>query len=257
MKRHRARIIRKVLKRPAAGDKPRVCIGIDASLVGHSIAIIDQGGAVEWVNGWTDKPATQKRHPEHLSYFKADEASDDHSRLHRIHFLFEWTKAVINDWREGCDVHVAIEGYAFSGKGVRASDLHELGGRIKQWLMLEGIPFRVYIPTSIKKAWTGAGNADKALMQMACYKLTDLDFTQIAQGGDGLADAVLIGMLLYHELARKDGVKTKAPKSLWDVLTKKTKAEPIPLVKRRLVAGGYKNSPAVMGSVAGPDPLDN
>jgi len=252
----RARIIRKVLKRPAA-DTPRVCIGIDASLVGHAIAVIDAAGAVDWVNGWTDKEATQKRHPEHLSFYKADEASSDHCRLQRIAFLFAWTVAVINDWRESSEVTVAIEGYAFSGKGVRASDLHELGGLIKQWLLKEAIPFRIYGPSEVKKAWTGAGNADKALMQMACYKRTDLDFTQIAQGGDGLADAVLIGLLLHSELALKDGSKPKVPKSVYAALKKTTKAEPIPLYQRPFIVGEYKNRSPTMGSYAGPDPLDN
>ena len=209
--------------------------GIDPSLVGHALAIVDENDEIVLVRGWTNKKTLVKKYPNWLNFYKIVEQTDE-ERLKRIHHMADWTADIISEYKD--IAAVAIEGYAFSKGSHRAtSDLHELGGQIKQDLYHNHHKFRIYAPTTVKKAWTGSGNADKAQMQMACFKETGLDFTKASGSGDGLADALLIAKLVRADFLLRVGhitIKELKPQ-VRDVLLKGTKSEPLPLKARRFI----------------------
>lgn len=251
-----ARRLRKYKRRaepPTYEDDP-VFIGIDASLVGTAAAVVNTGGELYWVNGWTDSPVAQRTYPHWLSYYKAKDQSDV-ERLMRIRLMWLWVKQLLDYYGERATV--ALEGYAFSrGAHAASSDLHELGGWLKQEMLTQCIPFRIYPPSMLKKAWTGSGIADKAQMQMACYRLTGHDFTQVSGKGDGLADAVLLAKLLWweHQL-RQDVVPAHIPKGIKAALTAKVgagKEKSLPFIERPLTAATtFTYQGVVLGDEAG------
>jgi Holliday junction resolvasome RuvABC endonuclease subunit len=167
-------------------------------------------------------------------------SNDPINRLIRVMDVATWLTDVMD--RLLPNVLVAMEGYAFSRAGIASSDLHELGGLIKYWLVANRVPFRIYQPTTVKMAWAGSGNADKAQMQMACFHDSGIDYTRITGVGDGLADSYLIAKLLWWEAGIKNGERkfSDAPETVQKVLKRKTKAEPEELLTRELLCYGGK-----------------
>lgn len=228
------RKVRKVVQTTKPNDRRVVCIGIDPSLIGSGIAVVASPGVLEWAHGWTDKKGLQKKHPEHLTYFKLKDSSDA-NRLARIELVADWLLHCIGEWsNDNYELYVAIEGYAMSRLSNRASDLHELGGTIKLALWEQRIPFRIYTPTELKAAWTGQGNADKSAMIMTCFRRFNVDYTLFESAGENLADATLLAHLLYQEVEVKAGrMQVKGClASVRKALLKTTKAAPEALLTR-------------------------
>lgn len=231
------------LKKVKGYDEPEklICIGIDPSLVGTGIAVVESPGEIAFLHGWTNKKSIQKRHPERLSYFdilKDKKSSQEALRLFRIELITDWVLHQVSYWAaQGTEVYVAIEGYALSAHSNRASDLHELCGLIKLGIWEKEIPLRVYSPTSIKKAWTGNGAADKSMMIMTAFRRFDVDCTAYEHAGENLADAALIAFMLYHEVALKRGDITlkDCGKHLRESFLKITKSEPEALITRPFI----------------------
>ena len=59
---------------------------------------------------------------------------------------------------------IRMEGYAFGAKSSSVSKLHEIGGVLKYRLHLSGFTIDELPPTSLKKHFTGCGNASKKMM---------------------------------------------------------------------------------------------
>lgn len=235
---------------PTRGSQHRLPIGfvgIDASLSGTGIAILDEtddailaGDTVHRLYAWTTKSTVQKRAPEILSWYKPPKGvgNDHRHRLHRVAFLAEWTLQAL---RRACyryrEIIVGIEQYAHSGRGRGASDIHELVGAVKLWLWQVRIPFRLYAPTSIKLAATGNGQADKGDMKVAAWQKFKVDTTRLSDGGSNVVDALLTADLVRYEHEVRTGKVPlgKCPPAVRRVLSQKTKANPVELTKRPLV----------------------
>jgi Holliday junction resolvasome RuvABC endonuclease subunit len=178
---------------------------LDLSLVGTGLATVIYG-EVGLVHGWTNVKATQKKYPDLLSFYKCKDAQDYAHRMHRIEVVSNWImKVLMHLSARGHQIQVAIEGYSLASKGSRVSDQHELGGVVKRLLWEIGVPFRVYPPSTIKKAWTGSGSSGKPAMAIACFKRFKLDFAALGEAGENLVDAVCIAQLLYQELRLHEG----------------------------------------------------
>jgi Holliday junction resolvasome RuvABC endonuclease subunit len=236
----RVRRIRRVVPErapsPDQGCRPIVVVGIDPSITGTGVAVF-VGDAVRYVWGWTDRAVLQKRSPGVLSFYAPPKSADRRHRLDRIERLVDWTMGRVRRAVELGEVHVAIEGYAFAGRGRNVHDIYEMVGCVKQRLWEADIPFRVYDPGSVKLAATGYGNADKGDMKLAAWQHFSLDFTKMGAAGGDLADAVLIGSLLRDELRLKRG--DVLPKDLRSdvrkVLERTTKTQKDPLMSRPLI----------------------
>jgi Holliday junction resolvasome RuvABC endonuclease subunit len=190
------------------------------------------------VKGWTNKKTAAKKHQEWLNFYKIKQQTEQ-CRIERVSFMAKWINNTILDLNEGGDVRaIAIEGYAF-GRGLHraSSDLHELGGLVKAKTLYRNLPLRIYPPSVVKKAWTGSGSADKAQMQMACFRETGVDYTEASGVGDGLADAVLIAKLVRLDWCVNKGlIKPQLiSEDVLGVLMAKTKAYPTPLYGREFI----------------------
>jgi Holliday junction resolvasome RuvABC endonuclease subunit len=69
----------------------------------------------------------------------------------------------------------AIEGYAYAGSG-KNFHLAELGGLVRWHLTIWKVPFIVVPIGSLKRFWTGNGNADKVQMSQVAKLVYDRDF---------------------------------------------------------------------------------
>lgn len=217
--------------------KSLVCVGIDQSLIGTAVAVLVDG-RLHWVHGWTGVKSLQKEFPDLLSFYKIGEQSDA-ARTERIDHFAHWiADCVVSLLRHpGYRVYVAMEGYAMSQRSNRATDLHELGGLIKNLLWREAIPLRVYNPVDIKIAFTGDGKATKAAMMMACFQYFGQDYTQLRDSGDNLADAQLIAQLLHFEMTARMNRSASLsslglPKHVQKMLNKTTKKAAVPVLDR-------------------------
>lgn len=217
------------------------CVGVDQSITGCGLAIV-QNSVVTFAHGWTQVKKQQVAFPEYLSWFKPRSTKDDSCKINRLIQVSDWVLKFIDDLiLEGFCVFVAMEGYAFSKKSNRQSDLYELGGLIKGGTWKRGIPFRIYTPQQIKKAWTGSGNADKDQMVKACANTFGLDFTSLKSDGENLADAVCIAQLLDRELLLRAGNVDIIEPNVLQILTKPTKANPISLSEKPFIFYNAEN----------------
>lgn len=243
------RYIRRIRKTfPDIGPRT-VAIGIDPSLSGTALAVAVPPMDIEWVHGWTDKKATQRRNPVKLSHYKIADAGSHADRIARIDLVASWVAKVVQEYvsSPGYRVHVALEGLAYSKRSSRASDLAELSGVIKRDLFRRGIPFRIYDPMSVKAAWTGSGTADKAAMVMACFRRFGLDYTTLETAGDNFADATLLALLLLTELGVRDGsldLERDVDAKRARVLLRTTRAQPRPLIETPFVCADEVGSAA-------------
>lgn len=231
-------------KRKKKAKRERISIGIDPSLVGTGAAVFHNGKLTDF-RSWTDVQSLQKRQPKHLIQFKAKTRSTSNT-LAIVRQIGTWVGGLVAGFAD-YDLIVAMEGYALHSKGRGISDLHELGGYIKQAMLTLGVPFRVYDPLSIKLAATGDGSADKGTMKIACLKKLDLDVTCYGKAGENIADACMIAWLLEQERAIRDGrVKLKkAAEDVRKVLLRTTKAEPNALISQPWICEESIDIPAV------------
>lgn len=200
--------------------KGLACVGVDQSIKGCGVAVV-LDGKVTWAHGWTQVKKQQKQHPDFLSWFKPRSASDNNCKVNRLVQVSDWVLGVVRHLiASGYGVTVAMEGYALNQKSSRQSDLYELGGMIKAGMWKMGVPFRIYTPQEVKKAWTGSGNADKAMMKKACLDHFGADFFDLGDDGENLADAVLIAQLLQCEVNIRQG--RHVPRQAKQVLTRTT-----------------------------------
>lgn len=253
---HTKRFRAAVVEPAAAVATPiQVCIGIDPSLNGHALAVLCDG-EFEFAMGWTDKKTVQKKCPDTLNWLKLPSGRREANSQARMQILVDWTLSIVGDYvfkLTNSQVHVAIEGYAFSKRSKGLHEIHGLVETIKQGLWSKHIPFRIYDPLSIKMAWTGHGHATKEMMQQACGMEFGREFRKEGSAGENLADATLIAGLLHNELEIRSGRLRleDATENMRKVMIRTTKTEPEAPITRGFVTPADSTAPdPVLG---GPD----
>lgn len=92
------------------------------------------------------------------------------SQMERFENLSTWAMAILTKFKV---TDVCIEGYSFSSRSGRAFDLGEAGGLLKWKMYMAGIDFKIAPPTTLKKSFTGKGNAGKLEMYEAFLQQTN------------------------------------------------------------------------------------
>ena len=85
---------------------------------------------------------------------------------------------------------VAIEGLSFGSKGGAAFTRAGLHYLVRNWLLVQGIPYVIVPPTTLKKWASGKGNARKDDMKLHAYKLYGFEHKD-----DNAVDAYLLARL--------------------------------------------------------------
>jgi crossover junction endodeoxyribonuclease RuvC len=130
-------------------------IGVDLSLTGTGVVVLDSAGAVVHQETIKTKPS-------------GDRPIDETNRLLKI---LSGVTAVIEKYAaEGAPV-VNIEGLAFMARNTTALvQLAGLNYLLRSSLVWSEIPFLITAPTSLKKYATGKGNGDKDMVVLEIYK---------------------------------------------------------------------------------------
>lgn len=225
--------------------KNNIYVGIDASPTGTAIVAWCGGKILKNVS-WTTSIELYKDFPDVLRFYKMQKANVE-NKIKRVHHVFQWFMEFMGEvMQHGGDVYIALEGYAYSAKGQSKSCIHELTGLIKCWLYHEGLPLRIYEPTTIKAAWTGMAHASKGQMINACSSMLGVDYTflksrsgKLADASNNMADAALIGkMLEYEVLIKQEGeVPRGLPITMARVLHKKPKKS-LPIIETPFIVRG-------------------
>lgn len=92
------------------------------------------------------------------------------SQMQRIDNLSEWAMAIIRKFKV---TQACIEGYSFASQSGRAFDLGENGGLLKYKLYKENVDFIIAPPKTLKKSFSGNGNANKLVMYESFLQKTN------------------------------------------------------------------------------------
>lgn len=92
------------------------------------------------------------------------------TQIERIDNISEWALAVLKKFKV---TNACIEGYSFASQSGRAFDLGENGGLLKWKLYKNNIDFKIAPPTTLKKSFSGKGNAKKLDMYEAFLQKTN------------------------------------------------------------------------------------
>jgi crossover junction endodeoxyribonuclease RuvC len=126
-------------------------VGIDASLTGTGVAVLDGSLRTERIESKLTGPARLFEIRNRVREIVASKTSPS-----------------------GADL-VVIEGYAFA-KPMQAHQVGELGGVLRLMLFETGIPWIEVAPSQVKKFATGRGNAKKEEMAVAIFKRFGREF---------------------------------------------------------------------------------
>lgn len=162
-----------------------ISIGIDQSLSSTGISIVEDGKLIKAylvVNKPPKKKFTNsdildkmegKFELQQYTYYPDE--GDEYIKTSNVICCAEWITRIVTDWAFFDEVTVTLEGIAFSSRNTsRLDELSALNYLIRERLLSHNIPFRVITPSANKKAFTGNGCADKALMTESFLKLNPL-----------------------------------------------------------------------------------
>ena len=171
-----------------------IVLGIDQSLTGSGVSIIDIDGIIE-IDGIQGKQLIKS-------------TKKGVKRLIDIKNQI----LVLNDKFK--PDYVAMEGYGFMTKG-RAFELGELGGMLKVMFTELGKEPMIIHPSHLKKYITGKGNADKSIMLMGIYKKYGIEFDN-----HNIADSFGISKMALDIMLARQGKKNRKDfnKEEWDVI---------------------------------------
>ena len=96
-------------------------------------------------------------------------------QMERINNILQWSMAILEKFNVS---EVCLEGYSFSSNG-RAFDIGENTGILKHALWKANIRCFVPPPTTVKKYFTGKGNAKKDVMHDSFVEKTCIDLTTV------------------------------------------------------------------------------
>lgn len=119
-------------------------VGIDPSLTGTAIVVIDHDGTIK----------------------ECLRITTSYKEMERLLVIRNRVLDIITSYKPCL---VGMEGYAFGAKQKREA-MGELGGILKISMFEVGIKYIIVPPTTVKKFATGKGNAKKDHMLLAVYK---------------------------------------------------------------------------------------
>jgi len=152
-----------------------IFMGIDPSLTGTGIAILDSG---------LENKSYLAEH-----YLIKTKSSDE------IEARYDQIMKKISSLTDGKDIqYIYIEGLSFGSKGAAVTELAGLHYIIRYYLYKMGISFKEIPPTTLKKYITGSGKAQKNLMLLNIYKKWGIEFTD-----DNTADAYSLARYALEE----------------------------------------------------------
>lgn len=129
----------------------------------------------------------------------------------RQEYIVDVLSEYLSPYSSAINVHVFLEDYAFSSKGM-VFKLGELGGIIK-YIIRNKLKLPIYrvAPTTLKKFTTGKGNANKEQMMNSIFQTYGLSFVD-----DNIADAYALARYGLHALTKGglDFMKIPPAKSL-------------------------------------------
>ena len=185
-------------------------LGVDASLNKTGLVELTDGVMTNYWFMTNDKSLYKKIGPEHSLFYGVDDKDVDRQksailRLVAIERLFK------NFLENHTYDFIGMEDYAL-GMSRGAHQLGEVGGVFRILLYMNGVPFRLHDPNTIKMFTTDNGNADKIKMKAAIKKnygivfnfdkLTDKQNDAVSED---LADAFAIAQLTWTEYRLRKG----------------------------------------------------
>jgi crossover junction endodeoxyribonuclease RuvC len=175
--------------------KNKKSIGIDLSLCGTGIVVIDDGKII-------------------LQQVIKSKPSGDKpiNELRRIELIVHKINEILQDYRPNLAV---IENLAFMARNTTAlTQLAGLNYFVRSTLAIRGVPFYLCAPTTLKKFATGKGNCPKDNIMMEIYKRWHVTITN-----NNLADGYILAKIGQCLLGKTD--KLTVPQS--EVITLLTK----------------------------------
>lgn len=154
----------------------QMCAGIDYSMQCPAIAI----HPMKPIKNFNDvKVFFYTKETKYKSSFNKNIHGMTHfpyeSEMERFDNISEWALAILNKFNVK---EVALEGYSMGSKGV-VFNIGENTGILKYKLWQAGIECITPAPTTVKKHFTGKGNAKKEAMLEAFDKRFDVDLRNI------------------------------------------------------------------------------
>lgn len=135
-----------------------VTMGLDLSMTGTGLVMLRSGTRVLTTRRIETLPETRKPKRAEGKLYNGTFYGSDEERIEHI------THKCMLAWHHFSPEIVVIEGYSFGSKGSALSALHELGGVMKNKLLLEDAVYVVAPPSMIKSFATDNGNASKPMM---------------------------------------------------------------------------------------------
>lgn len=176
-----------MLSRRQSINRDQVYLGLDLSLTGTGVVLIDREGDV--IHAATIK--NKLRGMERLKFIEGE-----------IEYIL----------RCNATINIAIEGYAMGIRTGQSFSIGELGGVIKLLLYEWKKPFVIVSPTSLKKFVLGKGVGDKDMIIMNVYKRWGFE----AKTSDE-ADALVLAYI-SRELDRNTGNLPKYQEEVLEVI---------------------------------------
>lgn len=127
------------------GEAPNFYLGLDLSLTGTGLVVLDDSGEVVY----------------------SSTAKNKLRGIERLSFIEE----VVGDLLVRFKIKmICIEGYAMGSRSGQAFSIGELGGVIKLLLWEQAKTYFLVPPTQLKKYVTGSGRAEKDMVILNVYK---------------------------------------------------------------------------------------
>lgn len=96
--------------------------------------------------------------------------------MERFHNISEWAMAILTKFNV---TEVCIEGYSMGSSNGRVFNIAENTGLIKWKMWNSGIKYHSAPPTTVKKYFTGKGNAKKDFMHLCFLERTGVNIADI------------------------------------------------------------------------------
>jgi len=154
----------------------KIFIGIDPSLTGTGIIVLDERGNIIQSKLFNTK-STEEIEARFISIWKE---------------IQKYTQK---------DSIINIEGVSFNSKGNTLIQLGALHYYIRIMMKKESLNFKVIEPKVLKKFITGSGNAKKNLMLLQVYKKFGIEFSD-----DNLADAYSLARMAWEDVVKNDKI---------------------------------------------------
>ncbi len=145
-----------------------VVIGIDLSLTGTGIVVLDDGRL-----DFCETIKTRQRRG-----------------IDRQRYILDEITAVINQYGSNGNTFIVLEGPSFASRGANVHGLFELFGMVKLLLDDKAVSCQQIPPSKLKKFATGKGNAPKSVVLKEVYRKWHQNFDD-----DNQADAFVLAYL--------------------------------------------------------------